>query len=194
VLKVEKIKGKEGFIGVCQKCDKIWFIEKGENPKEYFARPAEKVADSSELGSAGIIQPSSFKWHLSDFKFFKTYYFKGADLRISGLTKVSKIKPTIDLEKIYPLGQESTIRIDFLFTLQLLPDIGEISFKGKCLVHSENPERVYTILEKKNQKVFLVIKKDILRSAYPHARNFAKSKGHNLPPVEFIMTNIGDRL
>ncbi len=195
LLNLSNIKDKAGVIGECpnERCQKSWFIFPGENPGEFYAKPAVKAGKSGDLGSAEMIEPSSFEWHTSDFKFFKVNYFQGADRKKPGRIKTVGIKPIVDIKKTHALGPEGTIRIDFMFTIQMLPDVGEINFNGKCLIYSENPERIAAALENNVEAIFKIIKKDILKSAYPHARNFGKNKGHNLPPLDFIITNIGNK-
>ena len=194
-LNLQDIKDRAEFFGECpnENCQKSWFISSGENPGEFYAKPAIKAGKTSDLGSAENIGPSSFEWFIADFKFFKVNYIQGADEREPGKIKPVRIKPIAEIKKIHPLGLKGTIRIDFMFIIQIHPDVGEISFNGTCLVHSENLEKIQATFEKKNKIIFAQVKKDILKSAYPHAKNYAKNRGHKLPPLEFILRNIGDK-
>ena len=119
-----------------------------------------------------------------DFKFFKIYIFQGADKKINGFIKKVFVTPIIDITKY------SDQEIKFHFALQIKPDIGEIWFDGKCTIYSSDKERFSKLIKNNFDDIKQTIKRDILRESYPHSKRFAKTKGINLPPLDFIMKNI----
>ena len=187
-LKIIELEREKTYIGDCENpdCKSSWYFEKDEEEGGFFARPAKKGKLPKSARESNNSYPKKAEWGLTDFKLFKINFFRGADKKINGFIKKVFVKPIIDITEY------SDEEIKFNFALQMKPDIGEIWFDGKCTIYSSDKERFSKLIKYNFDDMKQTIKKDILRESYPHSKRFAKTKGINLPPLDFIMKNIGE--
>lgn len=127
-----------------------------------------------------------FRFKVSDFSFTNDYCFKGGFKRSPNWKKV-QFSYHIDERRVSNELDTPTERtITFKFTLTMLPDLGEISFNGKCILTSPEQQKVSIALQRAPKAIYFIADKEIRKSSLKHAEQIAKEKGIPVPPAHVM--------
>ena len=128
-----------------------------------------------------------FDMQLKAFKFTKEFFFKGANKpTTSGLKKV-RFTYYLD-KKGHVLVNPSERKIDFHFTLEMHPDLGEINLDGECVLESPEQQKIQFCLINQVPPFMRFIDKIILKKCYENSKKIAEKNNINFPPVDFLMS------
>lgn len=141
--------------------------------------------------------------------------------KINGLIKAgifnyesSKIERYVDMKapfKTYDFNINITslrmldannLFLNFIFNLEILPDIAKIILKGNCIVDSPNSDIIIIIAQvlykngpeifiEKNQHLIEIINKYILRSCFDKAREIGEENNIRFPNYEVFLEHFG---
>lgn len=89
--------------------------------------------------------------------------------------------------------------LSFNFRLEILPDIGEISFSGDCILESSNLKTIIMVLKSpensklkiKNRPILEVINKLLLRRLLDHSKEIGEKEGIRFHSYELVLKNLG---
>ena len=87
----------------------------------------------------------------------------------------------------------------FTFQIELLPDIGKISFNGDCYLLSNKMKALIMVLKadensiirKKNQAFMKALNKLLLRRCLDHAKHIGEKEGIHFPSYEYALQQFG---
>lgn len=131
-------------------------------------------------------------FRFKEFKFIKESVFKGTNkIPKSGWKKV---KLTYHLDEMGQKLINQHIRsFKFHFTLQLLPDIGEINFDGECIMESSNQDKVEIAIRNNITPILKFINICIIKNCIINSKNICDKNKLPLPPVNILFEKLNLR-
>jgi len=133
-----------------------------------------------------------FDIRIKDFKFFEEILIKGKH-NPSFTSNWQKINfdHNIKWDISKHLINIDERKIKFQFKLKIRPDLGEIMFKGECILESPEQEKISFILHNSPQLLNKFVSKFLLKYSYINAEKFAKEQKLLFPPIVLILKRFG---
>ena len=131
-----------------------------------------------------------FDIRFKDYKFFDEILIKGKH-QISANWQKVRFNHNLDWNISKDLVSQDERKIKFQFKLKIQPDIGEIMFKGECILESPEQGKISFIQHNAPQIMNSFIPKFLLKYSYINAEKFAKEQKIPFPPAELVLRRFG---
>lgn len=135
-----------------------------------------------------LFVPIKWKARTKDYKFF--------NIKISLGLKEPKLENIKDYDillwiRSYNLINKTERLIDYIYTVKMLPDAGEIGFDGECILESPDQDTIEFLL--KNSDTYRMrVEYNIHKRAYPHAERIALEEGVAFLPSKLVLKDLKD--
>ncbi|MHA1795184.1 MAG: hypothetical protein ACTSUK_03670 [Promethearchaeota archaeon] len=127
-----------------------------------------------------------FDMKVGKFTFTKDYCFRGG-FKTPYFQKV-RFSYYIDERKISrKLINDREREISFRFTLTMLPDLGEISFNGKCILESPQQQKIDIVLQEVPGAIERFVDGIIRNASLKHTEEIARKNGIPIPPADVLI-------
>lgn len=131
-----------------------------------------------------------FDVRIKDFKFFDEILIKGKHKITSNWQKV-RFNHNLNWDISEDLVNRDERKIKFQFKLKMQPDMGEIIFRGECILESPEQGKISFIQHNAPQLLNNFVHNFLLKYSYINAEKFAKEQKFLFPPAELILKRFG---
>jgi hypothetical protein len=128
-----------------------------------------------------------FDARVKNFKFSNEHFLKGANISPPSRWKKIQLKHTLKKMGHILINQRER-KIDFRFTLEMHPDLGEVNFDGECILESPEQHKISFILQKIPKAMDKFLDPIIIKNSYYNAEKIWKKHDIKLPSVDKILT------